>query len=60
MPERKIVLIGPAFKIHSVRGNNPNPKIIEAEYVAPVAVQSVTQSSYERKVVLNTDSIMRV
>jgi hypothetical protein len=29
MPERKIELIGPGFKIHSVTGNNP--KIIEAD-----------------------------
>ncbi|VGO19056.1 ISL3 family transposase [Pontiella sulfatireligans] len=35
MPERKIELIGPGFKIHSVTGSNP--KIIEAEYVGPVA-----------------------
>ena len=35
MPERKIELIGPGFKIHSVTGNNP--KIIKAEYVGPVS-----------------------
>ncbi len=35
MPERKIELIGPGFKIHSVSGCNP--LIIEAEYVGPVA-----------------------
>jgi len=35
MPGRKIELIGPGFKIHSVSGYNP--MIIEAEYVGPVA-----------------------
>ena len=58
MPERKIELIGLGFKIHSVRRNNP--KIIEPEDIDPSAVQSATQSSYERMIVLNADSIMRV
>lgn len=35
MPERKIDLVGPGFKVHCVSGYNP--VIIEAEYVGPTA-----------------------
>jgi transposase len=35
MPERKIELLDPAFKIHSVKGHDP--MVIEAEYTGPVA-----------------------
>ena len=35
MPERKIELLDPRFKVHSVRGYNP--MIIEAEYIGKVA-----------------------
>lgn len=35
MPERKIELLDPAYKIHSVRGHDPI--IIRAEYIGPVA-----------------------
>jgi len=34
MPERKIELLDPRFKVHSVRGHNP--MIIEAEHIGPV------------------------
>jgi transposase len=47
MPERKIELIGPGFKIHSVTGNNP--KIIEAEYVGPVCCPDCNSTELRTK-----------
>ena len=46
MPERKIELIGPGFKIHSVTGNNP--KVNEAEYVGPVCCPDCNSTRLER------------
>jgi transposase len=47
MPERKIELIGPGFKIHSVTGHNP--KIIEAEYVGPVCCPECNSTDLRTK-----------
>ncbi|VGO23177.1 hypothetical protein [Pontiella sulfatireligans] len=47
MPERKIELIGPEFKIHSVIGNNP--QIIEAEDVGPVCCPACNGTDLQTK-----------
>jgi len=47
MPERKIELLDPGFKIHSVSGYNP--MIIRAEYIGPVACPHCTGTQLRTK-----------
>jgi transposase len=47
MPERKIELIDPRFKVHSVRGHDP--MIIEAEYIGPVCCPECSSTHLRTK-----------
>ena len=47
MPERKIELLDPAFKVHSVHGYNP--MIIEAEYIGPVSCPQCASTQLRTK-----------